>query len=138
MNILLFGGDHAIRALFCELLEPLGCCRAEKDCEHALEAFSLALEQRRRFHLVVCDLVHTGCGRKECTLQTLWAMRAVERAAGVCCCNLSGILLAGAFMDPGGMANVMHDMAPATFLRKPFDEQDLQLALGRLGFPPRS
>lgn len=133
MNILVFGGDFAIRELLRELLRFHGRCQVEIDAEHALDAWQQALEQRKRYHLLVCDMIPPG--RRCCSgdMQTLWAMRALERSAGLCSCNYAGMLLVGAFLDPGGLGSVMEDLAPAAFLRKPFEERDLLLALQRLG-----
>lgn len=133
MRILIFGGEYAIRELLRELLLVHGECTVLAGGEEALRCFALALEQRCPFHLVVCDLFSRGSASSEKMLPILWQMRSLEQKSGLCTCNRAGMLLVGAFMKAGS-AESMEGLAPATFLRKPFEERELRQAVQRLGF----
>lgn len=121
MKTLIVEDDFISRKIMKELLTPLGECDIATDGEEAVQAFRLALDERRPYDLVCMDIMMPNMDGHEALEQ----IREIERGMGVGGAQEVKVIMTTALDDPKNVVEAFYRGGATSYLVKPITKQRL-------------
>lgn len=128
MRILIAEDDMGSRRFLAEVLSEYGTCDITVDGIEALDAFLLALEEGKPYHLICLDIMMP----KVDGMKALKAIRDIERQKGIEGDKRSKIIMTTALNDKEFVMNSF-DSGCEAYAAKPIDTQKLIEVMKKLG-----
>lgn len=131
-RILVVEDDFGNRKMMQKLLEEFGSVDAAVDGQEGLELFAEAIEQGRRYDIVLLDIMMPRMDGHE----ALAKMREEERARGIQPSDETPVLMTTVLDDPHNVVGAFFKGGAASYLVKPVERLVLRAELAKLGFKP--
>lgn len=131
-RILVIEDDFGSRVMMQRLLTEYGDVDAVVDGQEAVDAFSLALDEGRRYDLLLLDIMMPKMDGQE----ALKRIRKVEKDHGIPPAEESIIIMTTALDDPSNVIEAYHKGGATSYIVKPIDRLKIRTTLGKAGFKP--
>lgn len=133
MNILIAEDDLSSRKFLHKFMAPYGACDLTVDGMEALDAFMMALEDKRPYDLVCVDIMMP----KVDGIKVLQVIRDIERQKGIDKKDCCKIIMTTALNDVE-LVNRMFECGCEAYATKPIDIKKLKQVMEKLDFYPEN
>lgn len=133
-RILVAEDDFGSRRMMQKLLAEYGEVDVVVDGEEAVHAFSLAMDEGRRYTLVILDIMMPRMDGQE----ALRHIRDDERERGVTPAGEVPVVMATVLEDPRNVIEAYFKGGATAYIVKPVDRLKLRSTLGKLGLKPEA
>jgi len=128
MRILVVEDDFVSRRLLQAILSPYGTCEIAVNGREAIDAFSLAWDEKAPYDLICLDIMMPDIDGHE----VLQKIRTIEEKRGICGKAGAKIIMTTALSDPRIIMKAFKEQCEA-YLVKPIEKQKLLDTIGELG-----
>ena len=131
-RILVVEDDFGSRVMMQRLMADYGDVDAVVDGQEAVDAFSLALDEGKRYDLILLDIMMPKMDGHE----ALKRIRKAEKDHGIPPADESIIIMTTALDDPSNVIEAYHKGGATSYIVKPIDRLKVRTTLGKVGFKP--
>ena len=129
MKILIVEDSFLTREILKDSLSPFGDCTIAVNGEEAIQAFEMALANKKPYDLICLDIRMPVMDGN----QALVKIRELEKKAGISLANEVKVIMTTACDDPKTVVNSYYRGGATSYLVKPFDEETLLKEVQKLG-----
>ncbi|MBN2874602.1 MAG: response regulator [Spirochaetales bacterium] len=131
-RILIAEDDFGSRRMMQKLLDEYGDVDVVVDGEEAVHAFTMAIEESRKYELVLLDIMMPRMDGQE----ALKLIRQEEKKRSVPPAEEVPVIMTTVLEDPRNVVEAYFKGGATAYIVKPVDRLKLRSALGKIGFKP--
>ncbi|MGE0086019.1 MAG: response regulator [Desulfococcaceae bacterium] len=132
MKILIAEDDFISRRILKEILAPYGDCDVVVDGAEAVQAFQMAIEEKKPYDLVCLDIMMPNTDGQEALKQ----IRETEKAADIRGSAEAKVIMVTALDDPKTVFQAFYKGGATSYIVKPIDKSRVIGEIRSLGLIP--
>ncbi|MEZ4527246.1 MAG: response regulator [Desulfobacterales bacterium] len=132
MKILIAEDDFISRRILKEILSPYGDCDVVVDGEEAVQAFQMAIEEKKPYDLICMDIMMPNTDGHE----ALKRIRETEKAEGIRGSAEVKVIMVTALDDPKTVFQAFYKGGATSYIVKPIDQKKVTGEIRSLGLIP--
>lgn len=129
MKILIAEDDFTTRLILQAILSPYGECDLAVNGDEAIQAFRLALEEKKPYDLVCLDIMMPEVDGHE----ALKGIREIEKEIGIKDSEEVKVVMITALDDPKNVVKAFYKEGATSYMVKPIEKEKVLEELKKLG-----